>query len=418
MPRRLGARNNGGAPKSLRAAAACVCLVAVWASFSWLSGSSDETRNVKPGDSELAPVLDEVALRGGQPASAATPPRELRPCDRTACNCPRCDTADSVPGVPAADVGLGLARGSLSDHPSGPGATESPLPPDAAARASDSIADLYLSTMRNLLTGAVYQSARVKGYPKGSVNRWDPRQVSPFDAEQREKGLDWPLDGFTMAGGIRLDNVRFVLTRVIEDGVPGGFLEAGVWRGGSSIYAAAVTKALGRPAMPIIVCDSFQGLPKAAAGGNDKDFWSEMDYLRVSQEQVADNFRAVGLLDDRVSFVRGFFDTSLYALGKTMKSGDLAVLRGDGDMYESFQDIMFNLYDKLSIGGFFICDDYSVPEARKAVHEFRERHGISNSAEPIIELPDGVGAFWRKQTEPLLDMEWYLGYRAQRGLGK
>ena len=36
----------------------------------------------------------------------------------------------------------------------------------------------------------------------------------------------------------------------------------------------------------------------------------------------------------------------------------LAVMRLDGDMYVSTVDVLYNLYDKLSIGGYMIMDDW------------------------------------------------------------
>jgi O-methyltransferase len=43
-----------------------------------------------------------------------------------------------------------------------------------------------------------------------------------------------------MIGAVGLRNIRWVLETVIRDNVPGDFLEAGVWRGGASIFARAV----------------------------------------------------------------------------------------------------------------------------------------------------------------------------------
>ena len=39
----------------------------------------------------------------------------------------------------------------------------------------------------------------------------------------------------------------------------------------------------------------------------------------------------------------------------------LAVLRLDGDLYDSTTDALTNLYPKLSVGGFLIVDDYIIP---------------------------------------------------------
>ena len=73
----------------------------------------------------------------------------------------------------------------------------------------------------------------------------------------------------------------------------------------------------------------------------------------------------------------------------------LAVLRLDGDMYESTMDALVNLYDKVSEGGFIIVDDYgAVAGCKQAIHDFRERRGIETPIQPI----DGSGVYWQKTT--------------------
>ena len=61
--------------------------------------------------------------------------------------------------------------------------------------------------------------------------------LARYDFGIRANGEDWPAAGHTMVGHMRLRNVREALMRVVRDGVPGGFAELGVWRGGTCIYA-------------------------------------------------------------------------------------------------------------------------------------------------------------------------------------
>ena len=48
-----------------------------------------------------------------------------------------------------------------------------------------------------------------------------------------------------MVGTARLVHLRTLLERGIREKVPGDFVEAGVWRGGASIFARAVQRAWG-----------------------------------------------------------------------------------------------------------------------------------------------------------------------------
>ncbi|HMC60669.1 MAG TPA: TylF/MycF/NovP-related O-methyltransferase, partial [Candidatus Solibacter sp.] len=71
----------------------------------------------------------------------------------------------------------------------------------------------------------------------------------------------------------------------------------------------------------------------------------------------------------------------------------IAVLRLDGDMYESTMQALENLYHRVSDGGFVIVDDYgALPNCREAIRDFRRAREIT---EPIFRI-DWTGAFWQK----------------------
>ena len=118
-------------------------------------------------------------------------------------------------------------------------------------------------------------------------------------------------------------------------------------------------------------------------------------------EEVQTNFRAFNLLDDRVHFCKGFFVDSLPQCNVSR----IAVLRMDGDMYESTMDQLFNLYTKVEVGGVIIVDDYTIPECNKAIHDFRQWHGMSED----IHLISGQQSarYWVKQKQIVVQMERY-----------
>lgn len=211
------------------------------------------------------------------------------------------------------------------------------------------------------------------------------------DAMRRDNGIDWPAEAETMIGRKRLDNIEACLRSVIDQGVPGDFIECGVWRGGASIFARGVLDAFGEFDRKVWVADSFRGLPEAEPGGPDAlggTEWHRFETLVVPREEVEANFRKFGLLSDGVRFLEGWFSETL----PSAPVQQLSVLRADGDMYSSTMDILGNLYDKVSPGGYVIIDDYADPPCRQAVEEFRADRGID---EPI-EMIDLMGAFWRR----------------------
>lgn len=133
-----------------------------------------------------------------------------------------------------------------------------------------------------------------------------------LDAAARAEGRDWPMFGYTMVGQRRLDNVQACVEGVVRDGVPGDLLEAGVWRGGVGILMRAVLRALGDNNRTVWVADSFEGLPKPTWTEDQSTAdLSEVDYMKVSLEKVQANFSRFGLLDERVRFLKGWFENTL-----------------------------------------------------------------------------------------------------------
>merc|ERR1712083_1164355 len=153
---------------------------------------------------------------------------------------------------------------------------------------------------------------------------------------------------------------RRLLEQALQSNVPGDFLEAGSWRGGVSMYAQAVLKASGvrGSGRGVYVCDSFNGFPDPS-WSFDKSDWREMSMFNVSVEEVRTYFQRFRLLDPNVHFFEGFFRTTMPQIRNkfAVEGRRFVMIHADGDMLESYFDILFNLYDYLPIGGFLICDD-------------------------------------------------------------
>ena len=171
-------------------------------------------------------------------------------------------------------------------------------------------------------------------------------------------------------------------------------IETGVWRGGACIFMRLMLKKYGVKDKTVYVADSFEGLPEPDAEKyphDANDVHHIIDVLKVSVEQVQNNFKTFGVLDDQVKFLKGWFKDTL----KHVPIEKLSILRLDGDMYESTWDVFTNLYHKLSIGGYLIIDDYALAACHAAVDDFRSQNNI---VEPI-EYFDGGNVYWKKVTE-------------------
>jgi O-methyltransferase len=212
---------------------------------------------------------------------------------------------------------------------------------------------------------------------------WQVVEPSHYTEEQRAEGKLWPQYADTMIGQKRLDNIHACVEDVLRRNVPGDLIETGVWRGGGSILMRAVLKAHGITNRRVLVADSFQGFPPEDG---------VPDYINkactASRQTVEANFRKYGLLDDQVVFLEGWFKDTL----PSAPIDRLAIMRLDGDLYNSTMDALNALYPKLSAGGYCIIDDYAIDGCQQAVDEYRLQHSISSPLNVI----DFTGRFWQR----------------------
>jgi O-methyltransferase len=236
------------------------------------------------------------------------------------------------------------------------------------------------------------------GSSTGSVGRMEDgrlfaRRLAGGDRHVRLLGMDWPLQGLTMVGLTRLDDLQRCVESVVRDGVEGDMIEAGAWRGGASILIRATLDSLGASDRSVWVADSFRGFPNSEAGGitGGRDFDDEaaFRFLSVPLEEVREYFSRLGY-DDGVRFVPGFFHDTM----PTLASRRWSLIRLDGDTYEATKLSLEALYPGLAVGGYLVVDDYGViDDCRRAVDEYRAEHGIT---EPLEEV-DWVCVRWRRE---------------------
>ena len=278
--------------------------------------------------------------------------------------------------------------------------------PAQGASATAPAVTLYLDLLKKILTRTAFpeqlaifnrSDARAERLLRVARKAFNEPQLqlatrAPYKPDLRQVGKDWPSEAETMIGVDRLNNLHALLEEVIRERIPGDFIETGVWRGGATIFMRAALKAHGITDRTVWVADSFEGLPKPDADKYPADkgdkHWTHPE-LAIGVEQVRANFQRYGLLDEQVKFLVGWFKDTLPPAPIKM----LALVRLDGDLYESTMDGLRSLYPKLSRGGYIIIDDYGcVKGCRQAVTDYRAEHGINDP----IELIDWTGVFWRK----------------------
>ncbi len=153
--------------------------------------------------------------------------------------------------------------------------------------------------------------------------------------------------------------------------VDGAIVECGVWRGG---MIAGIAK-LFSDQRDYYLFDSFEGLPQARdVDGEDTIQWQK-DQDNTMKAEIDFAQKAMRLSGTRnYHFIKGWFKDTLPKFKMDTK---IAILRLDGDLYDSTMDCLTYLYPFLSDDGIIIVDDYYFWEGcTKAVHDYLSKHQL------------------------------------------
>lgn len=270
-------------------------------------------------------------------------------------------------------------------------------------------ADRYCDLLKQVLTRAIAAKPRERhtlrarfppkrfalGVIQRVLTRWNLEMVRVIDCDESDymesgdAASNRAEDAVSMVGLLQFDAMQTLIRNVISSGVPGDLLEAGVWRGGISIFMKGVLEAYGDQLRIVWVADSFEGLPEPDKVEDRGASWWGRGDMSVPEDVVRANFARYGLLDSRVRFLKGYFCDSL----PNAPIGKLALLRIDADLYTSTLDALTHLYPKLSHGGYCVVDDYqNLSDCRRAVDGYRAAHFIDS---PVIAI-DRRAVYWQR----------------------
>jgi len=179
---------------------------------------------------------------------------------------------------------------------------------------------------------------------------------------------------------------------IIKNEIDGDIVECGAWRGGCVIYLANIFSD-----KTIWAIDSFEGFQKV--GDSDypvfenevhtPDIHKKLDgsiYIRgaksfvITQDEFIENLKTYGLDNNkRIKIIKGFVNKVLKP--NVCKIEKISLLRVDVDAYSATKEVLVNLYDKVSVGGYIVFDDYGVPSAERAIHDFMNDRKIKLNLE-------------------------------------
>jgi O-methyltransferase len=164
--------------------------------------------------------------------------------------------------------------------------------------------------------------------------------------------------------------------------IPGDLVECGTWKGGCLGVMAQANMRFGMRRRMLHGFDSFEGIPMPRSDKDDLA-WA-IDQLHLYANALDGRLSRTGHLEAEQLFSIG---TSRQArlsprhgtaarrvvptvpvAAATIKQ--IAILRLDGDLYESYKIPLQHLFDAVSPGGFVVIDDWILKGCREAVTEF------------------------------------------------
>ncbi len=193
--------------------------------------------------------------------------------------------------------------------------------------------------------------------------------------------------------------VKYLEQRQVE----GDFVECGVWKGGAVGLMALANLRYGRSRRDLHLFDSFRGLPEPTVedgaevksraesrSGRSIGSTAKLEPVEWDVASRGDSERLlveIGYPDEHLHYHVGWFQETL---PQAQGIERIALLRLDGDWYESTKICLEALYPRVVEGGFVIIDDYGHYEGcRKAVDEFLG----SLSVHPYLHYIDYTGRY-------------------------
>jgi hypothetical protein len=225
-----------------------------------------------------------------------------------------------------------------------------------------------LSALAFLASNRLRANSRTKAFL--TMKRLANTFLSPFGYElrRRDEPLPVPLNA---ANARRIAYFQSLLQMI--DGVAGDIVECGVYSG-LTLYAQALFSENRKPCRNIYGFDSFEGLPEASAE-DEPEVRPEAKVkgrFANSMESVIARLLSNGIrkdfVDRHVHLVKGWFTDTLPAFDMS-----IALLHVDVDLYQSYLDVLENLYPRVNQGGIVAFDEYGDTlwvGASKAIHAY------------------------------------------------
>lgn len=229
------------------------------------------------------------------------------------------------------------------------------------------------------------------------TTRLPPVEFTTADVEIYRYVLENEL---TMVPPTGLAAAMLACKHAVSAGIPGDFVECGVWRGGISIAAKLTFEEYGSDKR-VWLFDTFAGMTQPTdvdrgtiVGENANKLFGEYqqpehnDWCYASLADVQENIKRSGIDAAGVRLIEGDVCQTLASPNNLPEV--ISVLRLDTDWYESTRAELDRLYPRLSKRGALLLDDFGYWDgARKAVDEYVG--AMEPAQRPLLVPIDRVG---------------------------
>lgn len=238
---------------------------------------------------------------------------------------------------------------------------------------------------------------------KWTLRRWEYLRRG-YDDEVAIKDAIQSIRSHTMVTHDGLLATYDIARHLIRAKIPGAFVEMGCHHGGSAAMIAYAALREHDP-RPLHLFDSFAGLPHPSA--NEFCEWMAADWgvsreqcdgqltssgALIAEQQRAEDvlFNIAGYPREKVCFHVGWFQDTVPGVKASL--GQIALLRLDGDLYDSTLVCLRELYPQVSSGGIVIIDDYGLQGCRMACEEYFREINIT----PYLSHIDALAKYFIK----------------------
>ncbi|KUG27283.1 putative o-methyltransferase [hydrocarbon metagenome] len=207
-----------------------------------------------------------------------------------------------------------------------------------------------------------------------------------LDCIEKEKDIIRASIPYSMTSGERMVGLIRAVEYLARYGIPGSFVECGVWKGGSTMAAALALRLYEGTTRDMYLFDTFCGMTEPTDSDVALDGAPAAEEYRRHQtpdggntwcqaglEEVKANMRSTGYPEERLHFIKGPVEETLPQHAPER----IALMRLDTDWYASTRHELEHLYPRLVSGGVLIIDDYGHWKGSKqAVDEYIEKNNL------------------------------------------